>query len=1054
MISMLLAILASHLLATVVVAQVPTIKTVVAFGGSHSDNGNYFKDPNMAALLNANDFSYAYYGSCANVTNAGPLFAPNTTVLASSIPDITKQYENFQNDNKAKTIDAATTLYTVFAGPEDLLYLLNQKKIPDVNDIAASVVNFAKKLVNDGAKHIMIAKICLLEIMPFTKDMSNNAVAQIKSSVNRFNDALSQGLAEISNSSAKIILTDTYGLYSYMAQDDRASQFFPIPFEPCYDEVLNQTCPVSVQDEYFFFDKSHITEKAASFWAQYAWNQVNGVQGYFKAGTKAAMTQLGTNITKDVKTIIAFGGGISDWGNFYKKYNMAYPPSPPYFEGRYSNGPAWVEQFAELLNNATLLDNAFIGACADVSNAKNATIVGTEIPAADQPDQQQQFEIFKQSEGYVKLQDGATLVTIDSGSEDLIYFGGSSPTPNQAQMAEKANEVAGIILQFVQTLATFGAKQIMVSSLPPLDLMPFTNKDLSRAEVLKTLVDGFNDGLQKGIGQLISNFPAVQVYFSDVSSLYRQYKTNKYFPHPDDACITRNGNNFTICDNPDDYAFWDDYHPTKEASKFWAYYARNQVKGIEGVYPDGVKPPQPRVDPASPLTNKKDATTAAAVTVTRTDNQKATSASGSSTQVASTVTAKTDVAPKNNGTTKLPDAATTALPTATTPSKTTSANSSGPTCDPRLPVDSVTNPCPVNKPTGTIASLASLPTPNDSPSAFKGDAVQTVAKMNLKVPAALGTVNASSIASSLFTITESVVPGVPVSFKGAEIPKPTGPGLNAVVLLLSSTQYAFTAVPTSDNVLTYNAASSSSVNVAITDDGGVSITYVLPNYILSEWYVLNLRADGKTFDVVANTGNDALVSVTFQIRFIGGKRRDGGGFTIVTAVAPVVAPNAAGTASTAVSSAVSASTSASVATASSITPVTATVSTVLTSAAASSVAGSVNSTTVTATQVPVSAVVTSSVRPVETTTTAVILPSNTAAAAGTSTAPQLPSVSSVAQNAASSTTTSAAPADNKGNQNQVAGTTTTTKGLIQINVQSSAVTFTTGLGLIFMSLFL
>ncbi|KAJ3298800.1 hypothetical protein HDU79_006843 [Rhizoclosmatium sp. JEL0117] len=234
----------------------------------------------------------------------------------------------------------------------------------------------------------------------------------------------------------------------------------------------------------------------------------------------------------------------------------------------------------------------------------------------------------------------------------------------------------------------------------------------------------------------------------------------------------------------------------------------------------------------------------------------------------------------------------------------TSGTPSGPTCDPSLPTDPTTNPSPVNKPTGVIADLAALPSPSTSPIAFQGDAVKTVAKMNLKVPAALGSVNASSIASSLFTITEPVVPGTPVSFKGSDIPTPTTPGINAVVLLLSSTQYAFDGVPTSDKILTYNAASSASVNVALTEDGGVSITYTLPNYILSEWYILNLRADGKTFDVVANTGSDALISVTFQIHATGGKRRDSGGFTIVTAVAPVVAPNAVvvGTVSTAVAS--------------------------------------------------------------------------------------------------------------------------------------------------------
>ncbi|KAJ3065009.1 hypothetical protein HDU99_004299, partial [Rhizoclosmatium hyalinum] len=140
-----------------------TIKTVVAFGGSHSDNGNFFKDPNLgnskfppsppystgrfsngetwveqlAKMLNkANLIDYAYIGSCANAANAAGSFVPGTKVDATSVPDIAKQYEKFQTDIKAENRDAATTLYTVFAGPEDLLYALRQGKAPNVADIA------------------------------------------------------------------------------------------------------------------------------------------------------------------------------------------------------------------------------------------------------------------------------------------------------------------------------------------------------------------------------------------------------------------------------------------------------------------------------------------------------------------------------------------------------------------------------------------------------------------------------------------------------------------------------------------------------------------------------------------------------------------------------------------------------------------------------------------------------------------------------------------------------------------------------------------------------
>jgi hypothetical protein len=48
--------------------------------------------------------------------------------------------------------------------------------------------------------------------------------------------------------------------------------------------------------------------------------------------------------------LLVFGDSYSDTGNLYELNEQTQPPSPPYFEGRWSNGPLWVEQMASLLN--------------------------------------------------------------------------------------------------------------------------------------------------------------------------------------------------------------------------------------------------------------------------------------------------------------------------------------------------------------------------------------------------------------------------------------------------------------------------------------------------------------------------------------------------------------------------------------------------------------------------------------------------------------------------------------------------------------------------------
>lgn len=51
----------------------------------------------------------------------------------------------------------------------------------------------------------------------------------------------------------------------------------------------------------------------------------------------------------EINAVFVFGDSISDTGNVFLATDEAIPVSPPYFEGRFSNGPVWVERFAEAL---------------------------------------------------------------------------------------------------------------------------------------------------------------------------------------------------------------------------------------------------------------------------------------------------------------------------------------------------------------------------------------------------------------------------------------------------------------------------------------------------------------------------------------------------------------------------------------------------------------------------------------------------------------------------------------------------------------------------------
>lgn len=64
-------------------------------------------------------------------------------------------------------------------------------------------------------------------------------------------------------------------------------------------------------------------------------------------------------------SLLVFGDSLSDPGNLYAATGGALPPSPPYFDGRFSNGPIWADHVAARFGAAGLFSANFAFGGAD-----------------------------------------------------------------------------------------------------------------------------------------------------------------------------------------------------------------------------------------------------------------------------------------------------------------------------------------------------------------------------------------------------------------------------------------------------------------------------------------------------------------------------------------------------------------------------------------------------------------------------------------------------------------------------------------------------------------
>jgi phospholipase/lecithinase/hemolysin len=254
--------------------------------------------------------------------------------------------------------------------------------------------------------------------------------------------------------------------------------------------------------------------------------------------------------------LYVFGDSYCDVGNLFTATGGA-EPAAPYYNGRFSNGPIWLDHVAGFLGvplTASLLkgtDYAFGGAWVTAAQ----TIPGGTIPSV--PDQVKQY--LSQHGGKA---DPHALYVIEGGGNDIL--GTTTGTP-EALGYEIAKGIANSELLLRQA----GARHFLIPNLFNVGLLPAASANVAFASAASTATNKWVDRLLS-----IEDFlEGIRILRMDVFSLMNAVETDpSHFGFTDvtDPCLTT-----TVCSDPDHTFFWDTHHPTEFGHAFFAVTTEN-----------------------------------------------------------------------------------------------------------------------------------------------------------------------------------------------------------------------------------------------------------------------------------------------------------------------------------------------------------------------------------------------------------------------------------------------------------------------------------------------
>ncbi|KOP26360.1 autotransporter [Hapalosiphon sp. MRB220] len=272
----------------------------------------------------------------------------------------------------------------------------------------------------------------------------------------------------------------------------------------------------------------------------------------------------------DYDQLFIFGDSLSDNGNLYRITGGTIPLSPPYFRGRFSNGPIWVEVLGSYLNiDATETTNYAVGG--STSGNRNVLSEQLIIPL---PSLSSQINDFTSTPGNLSPN---ALFILWAGANDYLI----QPT---AKRTNDTQVVVNNLSNAITTLINQGARNIIVPNLPDLGKTP-QERSQGTADTTTALTKSHNTNLNSALQEIAKN-PKVNIIPLDINALFNEVidQPERYgLTNVNDPCFDQQAG--TICSNPDEYLFWDQVHPTNRGHEFIAEYTEAVLNAPAAIVP-------------------------------------------------------------------------------------------------------------------------------------------------------------------------------------------------------------------------------------------------------------------------------------------------------------------------------------------------------------------------------------------------------------------------------------------------------------------------------------
>ena len=253
--------------------------------------------------------------------------------------------------------------------------------------------------------------------------------------------------------------------------------------------------------------------------------------------------------------LVVFGDSLSDIGNYF--ISTQGTPPPPYVEGRFTNGPNYVDNLAASLG--LKITPSLQGGTGFAYNGGRTS--------GNPP-----FDILSQVSSYTSTSAAPnpnTLYVIFAGAnnvKDALEAAAANPGNVATIAATAIQQGVSDLHTALDRLAAFGAKQVVVPNVPNIGLSPLATQ---LGPSIVAAATGLTASYDQALDAMLDQETRLQIIRFDSFSFLNTvaaHPTQFGLTNVTQACYSGDNLSFTgsgqVCSSPGSYFFWDEYHPT------------------------------------------------------------------------------------------------------------------------------------------------------------------------------------------------------------------------------------------------------------------------------------------------------------------------------------------------------------------------------------------------------------------------------------------------------------------------------------------------------------